>query len=73
MKNPFQEAREALGKDRKGMAIALDVGYERVAAAEVGNMRQIPKTWRPRLAALGLNTEELEARYQAWRQEQVAR
>ena len=73
MKNPFQEAREALGKDRKGMAIALDVGYERVAACDAGAVRQIPKTWRARLEAMGLNYDEIAARYATWRQEQVAR
>lgn len=72
-KNPIRQARETLGLSRREFAQVLELSYERIAAAELGHIRQLPRGWQVALAQAGFQDfEELAAQYDRWRQNQAA-
>lgn len=66
-KSPVALAREAKGLNRSELAAAIGYSYSSVANAELGNLAGIPASWTPGLAAVGIDRDELNAAYLAWR------
>lgn len=71
-KNPIRQARETLGMSRREFAQVLKLSYERIAAAELGHVRQLPGSWRTALAEAGISDfADLASQYDRWRQDKA--
>ena len=71
-KSPVAAARESKGLTRSQLSAVIGYSYSVVANAELGNLACVPKSWTTGLASVGIDRDELNAAYLAWRSEMAA-
>ncbi len=70
MKNPVIVAREGLGLNRPQFASRLGIHYLTITKYELGYVCTFAPRVKAAMAALGIDGEQLQRDYQAWRGEQ---
>lgn len=67
LRNPLVAWRKARNLNQGGLALAIGVGQAMISGVERGRLTTVPPTVLAGLEDLGMDTEQLQADYRAWR------